>query len=151
MGADSGWDLAGSGQQWRSVTASRGIVREERREVRVEAYYKAITALVVAVATALAAAIGNGSLDDLDTEGWIKVALVVLGGTAATWFAENVPGVAGGIIKAVLAAAGAGLTAWTVAYENDHVITQGEWLTVFIAVVGALTAVYQIRNEPSPT
>jgi hypothetical protein len=113
-------------------------------------YGKAIIALVVAILTALAQAIGNGSLDDLDTEGWVKVALVVLGGAAATWFAENVPGVAGGIIKAVLGAATAGLTAWTVAYENDHVISQGEWLTIAIAVVGALTLVYQTNNAGTP-
>ena len=114
-------------------------------------YYKAGVALVVAVLTALAQAVGNGSLDDLDTEGWVKVALVVLGGAAATWFAENVPGVAGGIIKAVLGAATAGLTAWTVAFENDGVISQGEWLTIAIAVIGALTLVYQVSNAEPKT
>lgn len=113
-----------------------------------QAYVKAIVALVAAAATALATAVGNGALDDLSTNDWIKVALVVLGGTAATWFVENVPGVAGGIIKAVLGAATAFLTALSVAYENDGVISQGEWLTAIAALLIALTAVYQLRNVP---
>lgn len=111
-------------------------------------YVKAIVALVAAAATALAVAVGNGEIDDLDGAGWVKVALVVLGGTAATWFVENVPGVAGGIIKAVLGAATAFLTALSVAYENDGVISQGEWLTAIGALLLALTAVYQLRNVP---
>jgi len=45
----------------------------------VSEYVKAIATLIAATAAALAAAIGNGSLDDLDNAGWIKVALVVLG------------------------------------------------------------------------
>jgi hypothetical protein len=109
-------------------------------------YAKAVVALVAAVATAVAAAVGNGSLDDLDGSGWVKVALVVLGGTAATWWSENVPGVFGGVIKAVLAAATAGLTALSVAYENDGVISQGEYLTAVAATLVALAATYQVPN-----
>ena len=108
-------------------------------------YAKAVVALVLSVITAVVAAVGNGDLGDLDTNGWVKVALVVLGGTAATWFAEN--GAGAPVIKAVLGAATAALAAWSVAYENDGVITQGEWLTVVAAGLGALTLVYQIKNK----
>ena len=111
-------------------------------------YTKAIAALVAAILTALATGVGNGTLDDIDGQGWVKIALVVLGGSAATWFAENVEGVAGGVIKAVLGAATAFLTALSVAYENDGVISQGEYLTALGAALVALTAVYQLRNVP---
>lgn len=114
-------------------------------------YYKAAVALVAAVATALIAAVGNGELGDLSGYDWVKVALVIVGGTAATWWADNVPGTFGSAIKAVLGAATAGLTAWTVAYENDepakYVISQGEWLTIALAVFTALTAVYQVNDH----
>lgn len=111
-------------------------------------YTKAIVTLVATALAAVATAVGNGSLDDIDGEGWVKIILVVLGSTAAVWFAENVPGVAGGVIKAVLAGATAFLTAVVAAYENDGVISQGEWLTAGVALLGALTAVYQLRNVP---
>ena len=111
-------------------------------------YVKALATLVATALAALATAVGNGSLDDIDGEGWVKLALVVLGSTAAVWFAENVPGVFGGVIKAVLAGATAFLTAMTAAYENDHVISQGEWLTAAGAAIVALTAVYQLKNVP---
>jgi len=113
-------------------------------------YLKAIATLVISILAAFVAGIGNGELGDLDTGGWVKVALVVLGGTGFTWFAENVTGVLGGAIKAFLGAATAGLTAWTVAYENDLVVSQGERLTIVIAVITALTAVYQLRNTRTP-
>ena len=104
-----------------------------------------------AILTAIIAAAGNGSIEALETNDWVKIALVVLGGTAATWWAQNVPGVAGGIIKAVLGAATAALTAWTVAYENAepvlNVISQGEWLTIVLAGFTALTAVYQVDEN----
>ena len=111
-------------------------------------YVKAIATLIAAAAAAVAAAIGNGAIDDLDSAGWVKVALVVLGGTAATWFVENVPGVAGGIIKAVLGAATAFLAVLSTGYENDGFISQGELLTAIGALLLALTAVYQLRNVP---
>lgn len=111
-------------------------------------YTKAIVALLAAAVAAVAAAVGNGALDDLNGEGWVKVALVVLGGAAATWFVENVPGVAGGIIKAVLGAATAFLAVLATGYENDGVISQGEFLSAIAALLVALTAVYQLRNVP---
>lgn len=111
-------------------------------------YVKAIATLLAAAVAAVATAVGNGALDDLDGEGWVKVGLVVLGGTAATWFVENVPGVAGGIIKAVLGSATAFLAVLATGYENDGVISQGELLSAIAAALVALTAVYQLRNVP---
>lgn len=111
-------------------------------------YTKAIVTLIAAVIAAVATAVGNGSLDDLDGEAWVKVGLLIVGSTAAVWFAENVTGVLGGAIKALLAGAGAFLTQLAVSYENDGVISQGEWLTAFSLALAALTAVYQLRNTP---
>lgn len=116
---------------------------------------KALTTLVIAIITAIAAAVGNGAIGDLDGNAWVKVALVILGGTALTQFVENVFGVFGGVIKCLIGAATAGLTAWTVAYENDQpvqfIVSQGEWLTIALAVVTALAAVYQIPEPPKPS
>jgi len=111
-------------------------------------YMKALIALAAAVVAAVATGVGNGELGDLDTGQWIGVGLTILAGTAATWFAQNVPGTAGGIIKAFLGAATAGLTALQVGWQNDGVISQGEWFAAAAATLAALTVVYQIKNEP---
>ena len=111
-------------------------------------YVKAIATLIAAAIAAVAAAVGNGQLDDLDGAAWVKVALVILGGAAATWFVENVPGVAGGIIKAVIGASTAFLAVLSTGYENDGLISQGELLTAIAALLGGLTVVYQLRNVP---
>ncbi len=112
-------------------------------------YTKALVALAAAALAGLGQAVGNGSLSDLSGNDWIKAIIVFLGTGAVTWFAEN--GAAAPIIKAVLGAAGAGLTAWTVAYENDvpaqGVVSQGEWLGIALAVVAALTVIYQLPNR----
>ena len=111
-------------------------------------YTKAIATLIAAVLAALAAQVGAGSLDEIDGEGWVKIAVAVLGGTAAVWFVENVPGLAGGIIKAVIASATAFFASLATAYENDGLISQGELLTAGALAVAALAAVYQLRNVP---
>ena len=111
-------------------------------------YTKAIATLVAAILAALAAQVGEGSLDAIDGEGWVRIAVAVFGGTAAVWFAENVPGVAGGVIKAVLASATAFFSSLATAYENDGLVSQGELLTAGALAVGALTVVYQLRNVP---
>lgn len=112
-------------------------------------YTKAIVALIAAALAGLGQAVGNGSLSDLTAHDWVRALIVFLGTGAVTWFAANGP--AAPIIKGVLGAAGAGLTAWTVAYENDvpaaGVVSQGEWLGIALAVVAALTAVYQLENK----
>ena len=111
-------------------------------------YTKAIATLVAAVLAALAAQVGAGSLDEIDGQGWVKIAVAVLGGTAAVWFVENVPGIAGGIIKAFVAGATAFFASLATAYENDGLVSQGELLTAGGLAVAALAAVYQLRNVP---
>lgn len=117
--------------------------------LNVSAYWKAALALLAAAVTAVATGVGNGSLDELDFGQWIGVALTILAGTAATWFAENVPGTAGGIIKAFLGAATAFLTAVQVGWQNDGVVSQGEWFAAAAAGLAALTVIYQVANKPS--
>ena len=112
------------------------------------AYVKAVAALVAAIIAGLAAQVGEGKLDEIDGEGWVKVIVVILGGTALTWFVENVPGVAGGIIKAVVGSATAFFSSLATAYENGGGVTQGELLTAAGLAIAALSVVYQLRNVP---
>ncbi len=114
----------------------------------VKGWTKALVALVMAVLTALVMAVGTGSLNDLSTLDWVKTAVLFLTGATVVGLLENVPGIFGGAIKSIVGAAVAGLTGWQVAFENDHLISQGEILTIAIAVVGALSAVYQIPEGP---
>jgi hypothetical protein len=117
---------------------------------------KALTTLVLAIIAAAVAAIGNGDIGDLDGNAWVKLAIVILGGSALTAFVDNVAGVYGGAIKSMIGAAVAGLAAYTAAFENDTpvtgIVTQAEWLTIIGAVVGALGIVYQVseNDEPGP-
>lgn len=116
-------------------------------------YTKAIVALVGGVLAAIGQAIGTGELGDLSGNDWVKVILVILTGSAATWFAEN--GAAAPMIKAFLAGATAGLTAWVTAFENDApikgLVSQGEWFGVALAAFVALTAAYQLPNSDTRT
>lgn len=104
---------------------------------------KALVALVVAILTTLGQAIGSGSLDDLQTADWVQTVAIILGGTAFVAVLENISGGLGTAIRALAGAATAGIAAWQVAYENDKLITQGEWIGVAVAVISALAAVYQ--------
>lgn len=113
-----------------------------------ETYTKAIVTLVASVLAALAAQIGAGNLDAIDGEGWVRIGLVILGGSAATWFAENVTGLAGGIIKAIIGSATALLSSLSTAFENGGGVTTAEWLTALSVTLAALTVVYQLRNVP---
>ena len=117
----------------------------------IQKYMKAIIALVASIVAAIASGIGNGEFGDLDGEDWVYILLVILGGTAATWFAENILGVAGGIIKAFLAAATAGLAVLATGYEMDHALSQGEMLTAVAAFLATLTVAYQIPNAAPDT
>lgn len=118
---------------------------------------KAFFTLVLAIIAAGVAAIGNGNIGDLDGNAWVKLAIVILGGTALTGFVDNVAGVYGGAIKSVIGSAVAGLAAYTAAFENDTpvpgVVSQAEWLTIVGAVVAALAVVYQVSepDKPAPT
>lgn len=111
-------------------------------------WVKAGVTLVTAGITALVVAIGSGAVSDLSTADWVQTIVIFLTGSAVVGLLDNVPGVAAGAIKAVVGAAVAGLTAWQVAYENDHLITQGEWLSILLATITALSAVYQIPDGP---
>lgn len=116
-------------------------------------YAKAILATVIAIATALVTALGTSpqqNLGHLHGADWWKIIGAILASGAATWWAQNVPGIAGGIIKAFLAAGGAFVTALLTAYA-DTIVTQGELIGAISAALVALAAVYQVSNIPSPT
>ena len=112
---------------------------------------KALTTLVLAILAAVGAGIANGGVEDIDTRGWVGIVLVILGGTAITQLIDNFGAGISGIMKAVVGAATAGLAAWVTAYENEepaaYVISQGEWLTIAIAVITALSLVYQVDES----
>jgi hypothetical protein len=115
-------------------------------------YAKAIIAIVVAAAGALVTALGTSpqqSLGALDTKTWLVAIIAILGSGGFTWLAENIQGVAGGIIKSVVAFLTAGVGSLVVAL-NDGVISQAEWITAFSAAAVALAAVYQIANRSTP-
>ncbi len=114
----------------------------------VQKYGKAIVALVAAIIVAIATALANGEIGDLDGSDWVGIILTILGGTALVWFVENIQGVAGGIIKAVIAALTAAVTALETGYF-DGGISQGELLTAIGAFAATLALTYQIPNaEP---
>lgn len=110
-----------------------------------KAFVTLFVSLLMAVGTSV---VGDSEIGDLSTSDWVKVALTFLGGSVVVGILDNVKGYFGGVIKCVVGAAVAGLTAYQVAFENDQVVTQGEWLGVVIAVFLALSAVYQIPDGP---
>lgn len=115
-------------------------------------YFKALIALAVAVVAALVTALGTGATDfgDIDTTTWLTTAGAVLGSGALVWWVENIPGVAGGIIKAVVAGLGASVAALVTALDDD-ILTRAEQLTALSAFLVALSAVYQVPGpNPSP-
>lgn len=116
--------------------------------MKIDQYWKPIIALIGAVGFALATGIGNGELGDIDGAGWVYIIALVVGGPAATWFAENILGVAGGIIKAFLAASGVALAALTTGYETDNALSQGE---ILLAAAGFLTTLAVAYQVPGPT
>jgi hypothetical protein len=119
--------------------------------VNPQEYVKAFAALVVAVIAALTTALGTGDTDfsNIDTQTWLIALGTVLASGALVWFAQNVPGVAGGVIKAVLGALTATVSSLVVALD-DHALSRVEQLTALSAFVVGLTAVYQFKNaEPT--
>lgn len=111
-------------------------------------YAKAVIATLVAVAGALVTALGTSpqqNLGHLDATTWLTAIGAVLASGAITWWTENVPGIAGGIIKAVVASGGAFVTSLITAYA-DNVVSQAEWIGAISAALVALAAVYQITN-----
>jgi hypothetical protein len=110
-------------------------------------YLKAFLAIVASAAGALVTAVGTGATDfgDIDTQTWLVAAGTVLGSGGIVWLVQNVPGVAGGAIKAAVAFLSAGIASLVVALD-DRLITQTEWLTAFSTAVVATGAVYQAKN-----
>ena len=112
-------------------------------------YLKAAITIVVSAVGALTVALGpaGNTLGDLSTKSWLVAALTVLGSGGIVWYVENIPGVAGNVIKDVVAFLSAGIASLVVAL-NDGVITQAEWLIAFSAAVAATGLVYQATNKP---
>lgn len=114
---------------------------------------KALAAIAVSAAAALVTALaGFGSdstISDLDAKTWLISVGAILGSGGLVWFVENVHGVAGGIIKAVVGFLTAGIATLVVALD-DSVVTQGEWLVAFIAAATATGFVYQLTNRETP-
>lgn len=112
---------------------------------------KAIIALVVAILAALTTALtGKTDFGDIDTQTWLIALGTVLASGALTWFVSNIQGVAGGIMKAVIASLGAAVASLVTALD-DNALTREEQITALSAFVIGLSLVYQIPNaEPEP-
>jgi hypothetical protein len=110
-------------------------------------FVKALAAIAVSAAGALVVALGTGAttVEDLDAKSWLIAGIAVLGSGGMVWIVENVEGVAGGVMKAVVAFLTAGFGSLVVALDDD-VITQAEWLTAFAAAALATGFVYQLTS-----
>lgn len=109
---------------------------------------KALLTTAIALAGALTTALGTGSttgLGHLSTAQWLIAIGTTVGSGGIVWYVENLPGVAGGVAKAIGAAASAGIPSLVTALD-DGVITQAEWLTAFVVAVTATGLAYQARN-----
>ena len=113
-------------------------------------YAKAVVSTVIALGSVLVTALGTSpqqNLSHFSGSDWLKVIVAFLATGAVTWWVQNVPGLAGGIIKAFVAGAGSFCTALITAYA-DQIITQGELLGAIVLGLSALAAVYQVPNIP---
>jgi hypothetical protein len=116
--------------------------------MKLDENYKALLAVLVSAAGALITALAttsSGNIGDIDLLHWLIALGTVVGSGALVWFAENIEGVAGGIIKSALSFLSAGIASLIIALDDD-VISQAEWLTAFIAAVLATGLVYQVPN-----
>lgn len=123
-------------------------------DTQVHGWIKAAIALVMAILAALATAVtGKEDFADVDTRTWLIALGAVIASGALVAFVENVWGLAGGIIKAVIGAFGAAITSLVVGLD-DQVLTQVEMLTALSAFVAGLSLVYQVpepsTEEPEP-
>lgn len=114
---------------------------------------KAIVALVgVALASfATVIAPNGGGLDDISTEGWLYIAGSVLGAGALVYLADNIPGVFGGAIKALIAGGGTFVASLTAAYQADQVLSSADYLLAASAAIAVLVGTYQVDEGPPPT
>lgn len=112
-------------------------------------YAKAVLAVVVSAIGALVVALGTtstGDIGDIDTKSWLLAGAAVLGSGALVWLVQNIPSVAGGVAKAIVAFLSAGIASLVIALD-DNLISQAEWLTALSAAVAATGLVYQITNK----
>jgi hypothetical protein len=118
------------------------------------AYLKALMAVIVSLVGAVGLALtGIGSdaeIGDIDGKNWLVALISVLGSGGMVWLVQNIPGVAGGVIKAVVALLTAGFASLVIALDPDENgvvrITQSEWLVAIGAAVVATGFVYQATN-----
>lgn len=116
--------------------------------ISTQGWVKAGVALLVAILAALATPlVGDTGFGDLTTQDWLVMLGTVLGSGALVAFVDNVPGVAGGIIKAVVGASGTAVVVLVTA-NADGVVTTGEKVGALTAFVVGLSAVYQIPEPP---
>jgi hypothetical protein len=116
-------------------------------------YAKAVVAIVVSALGALTVALGTGNnskLSSLDTKHWLLAIAAVLASGGLTALVSNLPGVAAGIAKAIVAFLSAGVASLIVALNDSH-ISQAEWLVAISAAVVAGAAVYEKANRPVAT
>lgn len=106
-------------------------------------YWKSVVAVVVAVLSALQAALFGDEV--ISSTEWVNVAIA--GTTAAAVFAApNVPGAR--YTKAILAALGAVLVVLASAIVGG--ITTSEWVQIALAALGTV-AVAGVKNKPLNT
>lgn len=121
----------------------------------IEQNYKAVAAVVVAALGAAAVALGPGDLSfsDLDGRAWLEFAIAVLSSGALVALVSNIHGVAGGVVKAILAALTAGFGSLVLAMNDDSAggvkITQAEWLGALAVAIVASGVVYQVTEKPA--
>lgn len=119
--------------------------------VKLHGFIKAGIALLVAILAALTTAVtGKTDFGDIDTQTWLVALGFILASGALTAFVENVEGVAGGIIKAVIGAFGAAIAVLVTAYD-DNLISPEEKITALSAFVAGLALIYQIPDPESET
>jgi hypothetical protein len=115
-------------------------------------YAKALVGILVAFLGALVTAVtvGNLNLGDLTLHDWVEAVGAALGSGAAIWLVANIPGVMGGVAKAVWTAATAGIASFLLATMGQSAggaaVTQGEWLGLAIVVITATGFVYQEKG-----
>jgi len=101
---------------------------------------KAIFAGVFAFATAIATGYDDSVLTNSEKALAVGAGITALG---AVWAFANP------LVKAILAGVVAGVAALGLALKDDMVSAQ-EWVTIAVAFLGAIAAVYRIDNTDSP-
>lgn len=119
--------------------------------------FKAVVGLVVVAGTTLVGimSVGDLSLSDLSTRDWLLTGAAVLGAPAGVALIDNLASGPAQVAKAAWMAATAGVAQLLLYTTPDsaagEVITQHEWLAVFVSAVIATGFVYQSPDErPAP-